>query len=327
MCSICLAELDFSKDHISATECGHLYHKGCLSSWFQTKHDCPECRKAVNITRTVDRVYANYREEDSVDYTGSSSETKDILKVVNEQFNNSVKLFLSRIVKLENENTELKGKLELSKKSAEKLKSANTVLKIELDICQTAVETLHRSKQVLDVKVDFLEKQLSGTEFFNKKLLTYINEVDSKNKELNKVINERSKMNPKLDSLQFSLKTAIKQITQLEILPNLSKDASFEENKSLINPDSSVSKQKQVFIVREGKTSTIIINDDETVHDLKMKINIKNNIPICRQRLVYAGKQLNNETIISEYKIQKESNIQLFIRNVRSPDVDDCNEE
>ena len=235
LCSICLGELNFSKDHISATECGHMYHKSCLSIWFQTKRDCPECRKAINVSKTVDRVYANYREEESVDYTGNSSETKDILKVVNEQFNSSVNLFLSRIVKLENENAELKGKVEYYKKTAEKYKRKNTALNADLYTSQNTVETLHRSKQALDVKIDFLKKQLSNTEFFNKKLLAHVEEVDSKNKELTKVVNERSKINPKLDSLQFSLKTAIKQITQLKLLPNLSKNASIEENNSLNN--------------------------------------------------------------------------------------------
>jgi len=320
ICAICLTELDFSKDHISATECGHMYHKACLKGWIKNKPDCPECRKVIKTNQTVDRVYANLA-EGSVEYKGTSSKTKDILKTVYEQFNSSVNLFLNRIVELENENNDLKSQLDCSKKSMKAIEKSNTTLETGLRMSHSTINALDRAKKLLDVKVEILEKKLTECEKKNQSWKTKVEEVNSKNKELKKVITEGRK-NSKLDSLEYSLKTAIKQLSHLKKLPYLSKNVLHEENlrNDLRIPDCSSPESKQVFVIREGKTTTISVQDNETVYDLKMKIEIKNNIPICRQRLMYAGKKLEDEAKLSFYNIQKESNLQLFIRNLVSSD-------
>ena len=44
-CSVCLE--DFGDGKISSTECGHLFHSGCLETALETKKECPNCRAAV----------------------------------------------------------------------------------------------------------------------------------------------------------------------------------------------------------------------------------------------------------------------------------------
>jgi hypothetical protein len=41
-CSICLE--DFGNEKIASTECGHLFHSGCLEKALAIKKECPNCR-------------------------------------------------------------------------------------------------------------------------------------------------------------------------------------------------------------------------------------------------------------------------------------------
>ncbi|CAB5368261.1 uncharacterized protein OCT59_011064 [Rhizophagus irregularis] len=75
----------------------------------------------------------------------------------------------------------------------------------------------------------------------------------------------------------------------------------------------------QVFVKDTVPTSTksstaIIINPSSTVHDLKKKYNERTAFPIEHQRLIFKGKQLEDDRKLSEYKIKHESCIHLVAR-------------
>lgn len=71
----------------------------------------------------------------------------------------------------------------------------------------------------------------------------------------------------------------------------------------------------QIFIqTLTGKTVTLDTQPSDSIESIKNKLQDREGIPNYEQRLIFAGKQLEDDKILSDYNISKESVVHLALR-------------
>ncbi|KAM7258648.1 hypothetical protein ACFE04_014389 [Oxalis oulophora] len=63
-----------------------------------------------------------------------------------------------------------------------------------------------------------------------------------------------------------------------------------------------------------GKSLTVGVASESTIENVKAEIAVREGIPAEEQRLIYAGKQLEDDHNLADYDIKHESNLELLLR-------------
>ena len=86
-------------------------------------------------------------------------------------------------------------------------------------------------------------------------------------------------------------------------------------SEAVPEPQNQVPPQGQFFVkTLTGKSIVIDMNQNMTIGQVKAHIENIENIPVDQQRLIYQGKQLEDQMTLGDYNITNDATIHLVLR-------------
>ena len=83
----------------------------------------------------------------------------------------------------------------------------------------------------------------------------------------------------------------------------------------MADQDPAANGQIQIFVKSiNGKSRTLTINPTDTIGEIKRQLHEKEGIAVGEQRLIFAGKNLEDTRTLKDYNIGAESTIHLVLR-------------
>lgn len=70
----------------------------------------------------------------------------------------------------------------------------------------------------------------------------------------------------------------------------------------------------EIYVKHQDKSTAIQVQSSYTIEKVKEKYNEKKGIPVCEQRYIYNGKELENRRLLSDYCIERSATIYLTFR-------------
>jgi len=96
---------------------------------------------------------------------------------------------------------------------------------------------------------------------------------------------------------------------------NIQSDSIINMNLGLVGGGNNDGDSKQIYIkTLQGKNITLDVKNTDTIASIKDKIKDIEGIPVDQQRIVFNGKQLEDNNTIADYGIEADSSLHLVLR-------------